>query len=256
MGVEERMNKFYAKYDAAIVEPLIEQYMDTELAIPPPDSMVPKKVWREKLQSDLRMVLHGGDLFQRIESGLKAIKENIATLPPIEQKKLQDDCVNGLNRWVAASEKENDKEEVSQTQETPPSNLDETMGLSEETINYFYSVGVGLYQQQQYQKASDVFSFLTVLNIGRFDVWIALGLSEQQLSNWESALNAYGMAACAQFDSPYPYIYSAECCINMSDTQEALLYLDTAEEKLNGFEGDQHQALSERVSKLRNKCNK
>jgi tetratricopeptide (TPR) repeat protein len=216
MGVKEERDQLFAELDAKIIDPMIEEIVNSDYAKPPPGSIISEDLWKKKTQSELKRYFHLDPVFEIIDSGFEAIGKDFEMLAPAEKQKIQNEWAEGIRRLTKSFPNGDSKAPQEVQTEVPPQMLDELMGLSEDTIVYFYKIGVQLYEQQQYQKASNVFTLLTMLNMGRPEVWIALGLSEQRLENYETALNAFAMGVATDIDAPIPYIHLAECCISMS----------------------------------------
>lgn len=253
MSVKTELDSFFMKRDAEVVAPLVDKLMNLDfVSSPSPNSLVPENIVKENLREEFTKFFNGEDILQHIESGFESIGQDIKShLTPVEHQNLQKEWTEGINRLITHFQK---KEEQLSSQESAPIMLEEIMGLSESTIEYFYAVGMRLYAQKQFQKANDVFYILTLLNTYRHNVWLAWGLSQQHEGHLELALNAYAMAAITDVDSPSPYIHSAECCLAMLDRDEALRYLDIAKSKLDHSQDEQSKKLLTHVNKLKEEC--
>lgn len=91
-----------------------------------------------------------------------------------------------------------------------------------------YRAACHLFETHQYEKASDGFLFLISLNTYEHNYWIGLGMSTQMRGDFESAIDAYEMAAIYQAENPVPYFYLAKCLFAMHERQSAFLALDMA----------------------------
>lgn len=91
-----------------------------------------------------------------------------------------------------------------------------------------YKTACHLFETQQYVEASDGFLFLISLNARQQDYWIGLGMATQMCGDFESAIDAYEMAAIYETENPVPYFYLAKCLFAMHERQSALLALDMA----------------------------
>lgn len=91
-----------------------------------------------------------------------------------------------------------------------------------------YQTACHLFETHQYAEASDGFLFLISLNAHNQDYWIGLGMSTQMCGNFESAIDAYEMAAIYDPENPVPYFYLAKCLFAMHERQSSLIALDMA----------------------------
>jgi type III secretion system low calcium response chaperone LcrH/SycD len=107
--------------------------------------------------------------------------------------------------------------------------LSDELGISESSLNNFYQVGYQFFQQDKYEEARCVFQFLASLNPCSHELWIALGMSHQKLSDWFSAVYSYSMASLMNPSNPISYIHSAECFIASKDKKNAEGSLSLAE---------------------------
>lgn len=106
----------------------------------------------------------------------------------------------------------------------------EIPAFSPEKMKELYEFAYYLYQDKQYQKASQVFSLLTVANPVERKYWKALGGTQQMLNEYEKAIQSY---VCAQILSPgqsdpYLYIYIADCRFALDQHKEGLKMLEGA----------------------------
>lgn len=120
------------------------------------------------------------------------------------------------------------------------------MGFSESTMHKFYDAACRLYQRQEYDAASDAFTFLTTLNPCTYNYWLGLGMSEHLNQEYFCALIAYDMAAQVDPKNPLPDYHSASCHMNLHDHQNALVSLEmvlSKTENQDHFESLREQAL-------------
>lgn len=112
----------------------------------------------------------------------------------------------------------------------------EIMGFSDVMMAKFYGAAYQLFEGKRYVDAANAFLFLVTLNPYNHDYWLGLGMATQLNGNFESAIDAYEMAAICEVDNPVPYFYLAKCLFAMHDRDSALqaldLALDYAEEKI------------------------
>lgn len=104
----------------------------------------------------------------------------------------------------------------------------EILEFSEEAMREFYRAACFLYENKRYVEASNAFLFLVTLNSYEYDYWLGLGMSVQMCHEYESAIDAYEMAASRKLDNPLPYFYLAKCFFAIHDHESALSALDLA----------------------------
>ena len=75
---------------------------------------------------------------------------------------------------------------------------------------------------------ANAFLFLITLNSYNHEYWLGLGMSTQLLGNYETAIDAYEMAAICKLDSPVPYFYLAKCLFAIHDRDSSIQALDLA----------------------------
>ncbi len=143
---------------------------------------------------------------------------------------------NGLNFSVEAKTKLKDKyflrEELAK--DRSPQAI---MEISDECLSHFYKAARHLFESHHYVEAADAFLFLILMNAGNHDYWLGLGMSTQMAGDFESAIDAYEMAAIYEIENPVSYFYLAKCLFAMHERQSAhqaleiaILYADDAPE--------------------------
>lgn len=123
----------------------------------------------------------------------------------------------------------------------------EIIGYSNQTMDKFYQIAHGLFQQQEYSQAADAFVFLTTLNPYTHNYWLGLGMSEQLSGSYQGALLAYAMAILTDIENPVAHYHSASCYRAVGDRRSALQSLKMAlrcAEESEGFDYIKAQAAS------------
>jgi type III secretion system low calcium response chaperone LcrH/SycD len=100
--------------------------------------------------------------------------------------------------------------------------------FSNETMAKFYKAAYQLFEHRKYADAANAFMFLVTLNPYNHDYWLGLGMSTQMQGDFESAIDAYEIAAMYELDNPVPYFYLAKCLFAIHDRESALQALDLA----------------------------
>lgn len=104
----------------------------------------------------------------------------------------------------------------------------ELLEFSDEVMGKFYQAAYRLFEHKRYTDAANAFLFLVTLNTHNHDYWLGLGMSTQMNGDYESAIDAYEMAAATDISSPVPYFYLAKCLFAMHDRTSALQALELA----------------------------
>lgn len=123
----------------------------------------------------------------------------------------------------------------------------EILGVDDEAMASFYGAAYQLFENKRYLDSANAFLFLVTLNSYNYDYWLGLGMSLQMCHNYESAIDAYEMAATCKIDSPIPYFYLAKCLFAVHDRENALSALDLALEyskEKEEFQDLRNQALA------------
>lgn len=102
------------------------------------------------------------------------------------------------------------------------------LGFDETTMDKFYTSACKIYENKKYTEAADAFFFLVTLNPYHYDYWIGLGAATQWCEDYESAVDAYEMAAICHLDNPIPYFHLAKCLFAMHDRESAIQAIDLA----------------------------
>lgn len=121
----------------------------------------------------------------------------------------------------------------------------EILGFSDETMAKFYGAAYRLFEHHRYVDAANAFLFLVTLNPYNHDYWVGMGMCSQLSKDYETAIDAYEMAAICRIDSPVPYFYLAKCLFALHDRDSALQALDLALEYAENhpeFNDLKHQA--------------
>lgn len=106
--------------------------------------------------------------------------------------------------------------------------VQEALQIPDEMMQKFYLAARNLFEKEHYTDAANGFLFLTLLNAEQHDYWLGLGMATQLTGDFESAVNAYEMAAIFEVENPVPYFYLAKCLFAMHERQSSLLALDIA----------------------------
>lgn len=104
----------------------------------------------------------------------------------------------------------------------------EILGFSNAVMAKFYGAAYRLFEHKRYEDAANAFLFLATLNPHNSEYWLGLGMASQLSHAYESAIDAYELAAICDIESPVPYFYLAKCLFAIHDRESALQALDLA----------------------------
>lgn len=130
----------------------------------------------------------------------------------------------------------------------------EIMGFSDITMAKFYGAAYRLFEHKRYLDAANGFLFLATLNPHNHEYWLGVGMATQMNHDYESAIDAYELAAICNISSPVPYFYLAKCLFAIHDRESALQALDLAIEtadELPEFADLKQQAIEAKTILLR-----
>jgi type III secretion system low calcium response chaperone LcrH/SycD len=111
----------------------------------------------------------------------------------------------------------------------------EIIEFSDATMAKFYGAAYQLFEHKRYKDAANAFLFLATLNPYNHEYWLGLGMATQMCQDYESAIDAYELAAISNLSSPVPYFYLAKCLFAIHDRESALQALDLAIETANNI---------------------
>lgn len=118
------------------------------------------------------------------------------------------------------------------------------LGSTPNTINILFENAKSYLNKAQFVDAAALFTLCTVLDNTAFRYWFLLGVSLQQLKEYQDAIQAYETANLIFEQEPLVQLFLAECYNDLLDTQKAKLYLDKAQEVIknvqNGTVYDAH----------------
>ena len=129
----------------------------------------------------------------------------------------------------------------------------EILGYSEERMEAYYQKAKELFDRQAYEKAAEVFLFLTTLNPYVPSFWLGLGMSEELLHHFHEALRAYGMAIFTHPQDPLPHYHSATCYLALHDPTHARQSLELAVEAAKNNAHPLQSHAEEALVRLKNK---
>ncbi len=109
----------------------------------------------------------------------------------------------------------------------------EIPSFSQETIEAFYSLGYGYYQNGKYEQAIHFFRFLTLIDTENPKHWMGLGAALQMIKQYHHAIQCFGYAAVLNPKNPYAPFHAAECYLSLGEENNAAEVFDAAVEVAN-----------------------
>lgn len=208
---------------------------------------------KNRKREELFANLGGGEYWQRIPNGFKLIGDDLRGHLSPQELKAQElelehamDKVESLNQQKCASVDQC----INAIMDTPES-FQELFGISDQTIEHFYQAGARYYQAGHFKEASDVFYVISFLNPYLFNVWLSLGMAEEQAHHYTKALEAFAMAAIVDMTSVIPLLHSAHCYILLGDHAAAKATLEFASQTLQAHPTDRKQADEQQIQNLK-----
>ena len=110
-------------------------------------------------------------------------------------------------------------------------------GFSDETMALFYGAAHKLFDRQKYQEAANAVLFLLSLNSFMYEYWLGYGMASQMLNAFETAIDAYEVAAILEVENPVSYFYLSKCLFAIHDRPNARQAIELAIE----YAGDHPQ---------------
>lgn len=104
--------------------------------------------------------------------------------------------------------------------------IQECFGFSEEEMKGAYEVASNLFQNQDFEGASDILLLLSTIAPFTSCYWTALGMAEHRKEDLQSAATAYLMGLDPEAKDLSCYLYAANCLSEIDATEEALEILE------------------------------
>lgn len=98
----------------------------------------------------------------------------------------------------------------------------EVVGYSDAAMERLYLAAQRLLANKHCADAADAFLFLVGLNPRKSSYWLGLGMASQMNRDFETAVDAYELAAIGEIDCPVPYLYLGKCFFALHEREAAL----------------------------------
>lgn len=145
-----------------------------------------------------------------------------------------DNKFSGFHLSQEVKEKLKNKEYLKQ-EFSQGKSAQEILEISNEAMAEFYKAAHQLFQHKRYMDAANAFLYLATLNSYNYEYWLGLGMATQMCQDFESAIDAYEMAAICELDNPVPYFYLAKCFFAINDKENAMNALELTLEYSQGI---------------------
>jgi len=119
------------------------------------------------------------------------------------------------------------------------------INFSDETMHKLYEICLKLFEEKSFKDAANSFLFLATLNPHHAGYWLGLGMATQMCHDYETAIDAYELAACLEIANPVPYFYLGKCYFAIHELENSLQALNLAIEIASEFE--EYQELREQA---------
>ena len=246
MNTKNVLDQYLGKVKNELFAPLVEQTMAEHFSSPPPNLLESKAVWEEKRRGELMELYSGQAAVDKTCRGLDALAEDLkGHLSRAALQEISKEWERGVETWLS---------KVNSGEGEPAESFQEMLGISEEVLNHFYQAANRYFKHQEFEKASDAFYVIANLDPRRYNVWLALGICEAHHERFEQALISFSMACLMDSKAPYPYLYSAECCIKDRKIEEAKIYLTLAKEALEESPVENQSVLLQTIAQLNQLC--
>jgi hypothetical protein len=244
------MKKVLDKLRNQWISPIIDKVIEN--TPPPEDGSISREDWIKKTRAELYTFLSDKEGSEKFELGMNAIIEDLEkNLGKEEVDRISKEWKAGVEKWFSKMSPHNGNEEEQKTV-----TLQELMEISEQTLEEFYDAATRYYKNRDFQRASAAFYVVNCMDYRRHNVWISIGLCEMHDHNWDKAIFSFGMASLTDMTSPYPYLYSANCCCQNKHFSEATVYLNLAEKAIREGNWPDKATLENTMLDLRLKCQK
>lgn len=99
--------------------------------------------------------------------------------------------------------------------------MKEVRGLTQDHMEAIYTLAYTLYQQERYQEAHDLFTFLCLYDHLETKYWNGLAACRQMRKDYGAAIDAYTMAAMLDVENPELPLRAAECHLALGNLEGA-----------------------------------
>lgn len=241
---------FQSRFDNCNIEksfePIVDEIMNSDAFIPPPNVISPV-AWKQQRRQELLDYFTNRKLVEHLDAGYQAMIEDLEkNIPLSEVHSVKREWAHSIRKYLNEHAESDTKVENDNH-----ATLFESMGISEDTYTLFFQSAMRYYEQQEYQKAADIFELMTFLDHRRFNVWLYKGVCDKELDNFDKAIQDFTMASATGVDSPLPHIFAAQYCIEKKEFDDASHYINLAYEIVERFPSDKQKELFAYINTLK-----
>ena len=157
------------------------------------------------------------ELLEQMAVARHILSENLQILPPEEQGYYAKEFLTAMDKLT---------HNVEIKQVVTEDSWQSLLGFSNKTMFWIYSLGYKLFEEKNYKEALSLFLMLTVLNSMVPDNWVALGLTQKNLSLENLALSSFNTASILNPENPTSRYQSAEIYLHLGEFDKALIELE------------------------------
>jgi tetratricopeptide (TPR) repeat protein len=98
--------------------------------------------------------------------------------------------------------------------------LQEILGISDQFLEKGKAIADNALEEKDYDNAADAFYFLASIKGEDGDLWLGLGLAEQERENYPDAVEAFQLAyLCSDQETPFPLMFIAQCYYSIGEIE-------------------------------------
>ena len=161
------------------------------------------------------------ELLEHMATAKHILSENLQILPQEEKGYYAKEFITAMDRLT---------HNIEIKQMVTEDSWQSLLGFSNKTMFWIYSLGYNLFEEKNYNEALSLFLMLTTLNSTVPDNWIALGLTQKNLSLEDCALNSFNTASLLNPENPTSRYQSAEIYLHLGEFDKALIELEALSE--------------------------
>jgi tetratricopeptide (TPR) repeat protein len=214
----------WEEHFGSLLEDEVDTYLDENAdELFQDDPMKPKGVQKKQTKEELMRMFRLEDATESIDRALCIVRD---MLPQRVSKDVWESC---LNEFLTCDESlceffEKDADgEISHDDYIP---IHQMLGLSTETLRHCYELGQWCYAEKDFDDGRCLFGFLTSVAPYMPEFWVSLGMSYNQMGQYQEAIDTYKTAQELFVGDPSMHIHCANNYIAIGDNTCANIQLD------------------------------
>jgi type III secretion system low calcium response chaperone LcrH/SycD len=100
--------------------------------------------------------------------------------------------------------------------------------LSPKDCTTLYTKAYALYNQNNFEKAAELFYLLIQAQPFYFDHWAGYSSCLQMQGHYEKALSSWALAALTEESNPLPHFHAGECLFSMGEAEQGVIAMQRA----------------------------